>query len=107
MSEPTVLSVNQRRIDAEAAGQFQEDLLTAVNAGGTVIIDFSQVEAIASVGLRALVLAWKKSRDLKTTIFVCGLRPMVRDVFTIVRFEVFFPIYDSLDEARRALMEGR
>ena len=46
-----------------------------------LIVDFSAVEAISSVGLRALVVAAKKSKAAGGKIVVSGLRPLVREVF--------------------------
>ena len=63
MAGPLVMTVTESRIDHETAAGFQDDLLAVVGDGSeTVIIDLASVESISSVGLRALVVAAKKSK---------------------------------------------
>jgi anti-sigma B factor antagonist len=107
MSEPIVVTVAETRIDYDSAQRFGEELLAALGDGSAVlIVDFSAVEAISSVGLRALVVAAKKSKAANGTIAVSGLRPLVREVFEISRFDALFPLYDSVEAARGALGAG-
>jgi anti-sigma B factor antagonist len=104
MSQPILVTVAEQRIDYDSAQRFQEQLLAALGDGSTVlIVDFSAVESISSVGLRALVVAAKKSKAGSGKIVVSGLRPVVREVFEISRFDALFPLYDSVDAARDAL----
>ncbi len=64
MTAPIVVTVTESRIDYESAQRFQDQLLTALGDGSAVVIvDFAAVEAISSVGLRALVVAAKKSQS--------------------------------------------
>ncbi len=107
MSEPVVVTVAEKRIDYDSAKRFGEALLAALGDGSAMlIVDFSAVEAISSVGLRALVVAAKKSKSGGGKIVVSGLRPLVREVFEISRFDALFPLYDSVEAARNALSAG-
>jgi anti-sigma B factor antagonist len=107
MIDPTVVVVADARIDYDSAQRFGEQLLAALGDGSAVlIVDFSAVGAISSVGLRALVVAAKKSKTANGKIVVSGLQPLVREVFEISRFDALFPLYDSVDEARGALRAG-
>jgi anti-anti-sigma factor len=104
MSDPVLVTVGESRIDYDTAPRFQQQLLTALGDGSaTLIVDFSAVEAISSVGLRALVVAAKKSKAANGNIVVSGLRPLVREVFEISRFDALFALYDSVDAARGEL----
>jgi anti-anti-sigma factor len=104
MNEPLVLPVAETRIDYDSAARFQAELLAAVGDGsGVVIVDFSAVAAISSVGLRALVVAGKKSKAGNGKVVVCGLQPLVREVFEISRFDALFPLFDTVADARSAL----
>jgi anti-anti-sigma factor len=104
MDEPTVFTVDEQRIDYDSAPRFQETLLAAVGDGsGGLVVDFGAVEAISSVGLRALVVAAKKTKGAGGKIAICCLRPIVREVFLISRFDALFPLYDTVDEATGAL----
>jgi anti-sigma B factor antagonist len=108
MTDPiVVVPVAHARIDYDSAQRFQEQLLAALGDGSAVlIVDFSAVEAISSVGLRALVVAAKKSKAANGKIVVSGLRPLVREVFEISRFDALFPLYESVAAARDALEAG-
>jgi anti-anti-sigma factor len=104
MNEPVIVTVAEPRIDYDSAPRFQEALLAAVGDGSArVIVDFSAVTAISSVGLRALVVAAKRSKAAGGKVVVCGLQPLVREVFEISRFDALFALFDSTDEARVAL----
>jgi anti-anti-sigma factor len=107
MNEPVVVPIAHARIDYDSAERFGEQLLAALGDGSAlVIVDFSSVETISSVGLRALVVAAKKSATAKGKIVVSGLRPLVREVFEISRFDALFAVFDSVDDARTALVAG-
>jgi anti-anti-sigma factor len=104
VNEAAVVAITEPRIDYDSAARFQQQLLDALGDGsGVLIIDFSRVETISSVGLRALVLAAKRSKNANGTVVVSGLQPLVREVFEISRFDALFPLYDSVDAARAGL----
>jgi anti-anti-sigma factor len=104
MPDPQVFTVSLARIDYASAEQFQDALLGAIGDGsGRLAIDFGAVEMISSVGLRALVVAAKKSRAGGGSVVVAALRPVVREVFIISRFDAIVPMYDDLPSALAAL----
>jgi len=90
------------RIDNTTCAEFQARLLAIVNEGtDDIVVDFSAVDYISSVGLRALMTAARlktKERRLAAT----GLNAVVQEVFTISRFHHIVPVLGSVDEAARA-----
>jgi anti-anti-sigma factor len=90
------------RIDNTTCAEFQARLLAIVEEGtGDIVVDFSAVDYISSVGLRALMTAARlktKERHLAAT----GLNAVVQEVFTISRFHHIVPVIASVDEAARA-----
>jgi|ERR1041384_2359540 anti-sigma B factor antagonist len=64
-----------------------------------IIIDFSEVNHINSVGLGALVSAVATVRRAKGDIRLAQLAENVLDVFTVTRLVQIFEIYDSVDQA--------
>ncbi len=104
MTDIVVLPIAEHRIDYDSAAGFQEQLLAALGDGAaTVIVDLAQVEMISSVGLRAFVVAAKKSKAAGGTLVVSGLQPVVREVFEISRFDALFPLFETVEGARAAL----
>ena len=92
------------RIDNETSGPFQERLLAAIGTATTpVLVDFSGVEYISSAGLRALMMASKKSKTDGGRLAVAALTPMVNEIFTISRFSLVVPVFSSVAEAAAAL----
>ena len=63
--------------------------------GDKLVLDFSKVEYISSVGLRVLMLAAKQSREQGGTIVVAALQPVVREIFEISRFNLVFECFGT------------
>jgi anti-sigma B factor antagonist len=76
------------------------ELAAACSANGDrVVLDFSGVDYISSVGLRVLMLAARQSREQGGTIVVAALQPVVREIFDISRFSMVFECFSSVREA--------
>jgi anti-sigma B factor antagonist len=67
--------------------------------GDRLVLDFSKVDYISSVGLRVLMLAAKKAREQEGTIVVAALQPVVREIFEISRFNLVFQCFATVREA--------
>lgn len=72
---------------------------TCSSDGDRLVLDFSKVDYISSVGLRVLMLAAKRSREQGGTIVVGGLQPVVREIFEISRFNLVFECFGSVRDA--------
>jgi anti-anti-sigma factor len=96
------------RVDHANADTFRVQLwpsLASCKAGGDrLVLDLAGLEYISSAGLRVLMLA---SRDVKArngAVVVCGLQPIVREIFEISRFNIVFRV---LADRAAALAELR
>src|SRR5215467_2745325 len=91
------------RIDNSTTDALRADLNTNLaacrNGGDRLVLDFSAVDYISSVGLRVLMLAAKKAREQDGTIVVAALQPVVREIFEISRFNLVFQCFGTLREA--------
>jgi len=67
--------------------------------GDRLVLDFSKVDYISSVGLRVLMLAAKKVREQDGLIVVAALQPVVREIFEISRFNLVFQCFGTVREA--------
>jgi len=77
-----------------------DEHVTSCRAGGNrLVLDFSKVDYISSVGLRVLMLAARQSREQGGTIVVAALQPVVREIFEISRFNLVFQCFGSVREA--------
>ena len=93
----------QGRIDHATADDFRAALtpyLASCGAGGDrLVLDFSGVEYISSVGLRVLILASKQVKAQGGALAVCGLQPVVREIFEISRFNLVLDVFPTMREA--------
>lgn len=101
-----VLAVTGRLDHAQTAA-FETALaphLAVCTPGGTpLLFDFSGLEYISSVGLRALMLVARTVSGQGGKAALAGLQPMVQEVFRISRFHHVMPMHDSVAAGVAAL----
>lgn len=98
----TVLKL-QGRLDAHTVGQLERALTEAQLSGDrAIVIDLSELNYVSSSGLRVLLTGRSNARRRGGDIFLCSLRPPVREVFEIVGFVAVFSIFDTLEQAVEA-----
>lgn len=95
------------RIDQASSEAFKEALaphLERCRQGGpALVLDFSGVDYISSIGLRVLMLAARQVTAQAGRIAIAALTPVVDEVFRISRFNIVFKVYDRVDAAIAAL----
>jgi anti-sigma B factor antagonist/stage II sporulation protein AA (anti-sigma F factor antagonist) len=90
------------RIDHASAEGFKAALaphLARCDPGHPLILDLGNVDYIASVGFRVLMLASRQVRAQGGTIVVAALQPLVREIFEISKFTLVFPCFPSVADA--------
>lgn len=91
------------RIDQASADNFLSALqpyLSLCNAKSQpLLLDFSGVNYISSVGLRALMMAARQAKASQGKIAITNLQPMVSEVFAIARFDLVIPCFADIDAA--------
>lgn len=97
----------QGRIDHAHANDFEAalapHLLLCKAAGTSIVLDFSGVDFISSVGLRVLMIAAKQVKVQQGKIAIAALSPIVHEVFQVSRFNQVFKVFATVDEAKVAL----
>ena len=91
------------RIDQSSADAFQSALVPhlagCTKNGALLVLDFSGVEYISSVGLRVLMLAARQVKAQDGRIAIAALQPVVKEVFEISRFNLVLKVFDSVKAA--------
>jgi anti-sigma B factor antagonist len=91
------------RIDNSTTDGLRSDLHAYVAScrkdGDRLVLDFSKVDYISSVGLRVLMLAAKQVREQGGSIVIAGLQPVVREIFEISRFNLVLQCFGTVREA--------
>lgn len=91
------------RIDHASAAEFEAALAPllaeAVQHQGALVLDFSGVDYISSVGLRALMIASRQAREGGVPLVLAALRSVVAEIFAISRFDKVLSIEATLQDA--------
>ena len=88
------------RIELSNADLFKDALLEAVAAAkAAVILDFSRTLYVSSAGLRSLMIASKAGAARGVTLGVAAMQPIVKEIFTISRFHLVLPCFETVREA--------
>lgn len=91
------------RIDhpnAERLKQALAPILAAAAQGrSALVLDFSSVDYISSMGLRVLLLAAKELRAADARIAVAALQPVAKEIFAIARFNHVLEIFPDVRAA--------
>ena len=101
-----VVAVPAGEIDHVSAMQLEQALMPLVSEASSkqmpLVLDFSGVEYISSMGLRILMVAAKQMRSRNAPIAVAALQPAVEEIFEIARFKFILDVFPSV---RVALLE--
>jgi stage II sporulation protein AA (anti-sigma F factor antagonist) len=110
------MEIATERVDdvviAKAKGRFYSNDAQAVEAGlveaiadGTprLVLDLTEMDYISSAGLRVLLKLAKQIQKAKGKVVLFGLRPNVREVFSISAFDRIFSIHNDRAAAVAAI----
>jgi len=99
----TLVVAPSGRIDHRSAADLEATLLPLLSGSaerkGTVVLDFSGVEYISSVGLRVLMIAARQMRAAQAQLSVAALQSVVAEIFTISRFDKVLVVHATLGDA--------
>src|SRR3982750_2821069 len=84
-----VIAMPAGRIDHRSAAEFE----------GALVLDFSAIDYISSVGLRVLMIAARKMREREAPLLVTALQSVVAEIFAISRFDRILTVTATLDDA--------
>jgi anti-anti-sigma factor len=74
-------------------------LARAGDARGGLVLDFTDVDYISSVGLRVLMIASSQLRAQQAKLVVAGLQSVVAEIFAISRFDRVLTVTATLEDA--------
>lgn len=99
MRRVTLVEVSGR-VDSTNAAQLGETLNSQIDAGRhQLVIDLSDVEYMSSAGLREMVAALKKVRNLNGDLRIATPSDRVREVLDLAGLSAIFQIYPTQVEA--------
>lgn len=93
------------RVDSTNAGAVEAAMLRTLEGGAQkVVLDMSDLEYISSAGLRIVLVAAKRLKQVGGRFALWGLRPSVHEVFAVSGFLSFLVICESEGEAIRRVV---
>jgi len=98
----TIVALNGD-LDGQTATAVQAQLLPLIHPQCQILLDMRGVPYISSVGLRALLLLYRKTVSVGGRIVLCGLSEMLHDTMLITGFLDFFEAYGTVEEGLQAL----
>lgn len=101
--QAVVLSVDGR-LDSNTSDALEEKLMGKIDEGKIrLVVDFSELNYIASAGLRVLLMAAKRLKTEGGSFALCGLQENIHDVFEISGFLPILTVVDDMDAAVAAV----
>ena len=99
----TIVVAPEGRIDHRSAAELETTLLPLLQQAAAqrsaLVLDFSGVDYISSVGLRVLMIAAKQMRAAQARLAVAALQSVVAEIFSISRFDKVLAVSPSLEAA--------
>ena len=93
-----ILFTVRGRLDAQTAPKLDEELLPEIEKRLDIVLDFSELEYISSMGIRSIMQAIKKTYELNHRVAICGMRPAVKEVLSSARIDALLDVYDNLSD---------
>lgn len=88
------------RMDITGAPEFEKKARDLINEGvSRIVIDMEAVDYVSSAGLRAILVAAKKAKAVKSEIVFSSVTGMVLDVFSMSGFKAMFRLFETSGEA--------
>jgi len=95
------------RLDASSSPGVEQKLLNLLDQGERrLVLDFSELSYISSIGLRVLIAAAKSLEKTKGRLALAALNNHVREIFRIAGFTSIFSVYPTCDEAITSSQTG-
>lgn len=88
------------KLDANSSQSVENQLLAVLNQGANrLVLDFSQLTYMSSLGLRVLMMVAKHLNKVNGKLALAGLNEHIFEVFKIARFTNIFSIFPSCEQA--------
>lgn len=98
--ERAIVHVNEKRIYLGITDMFREDMLSALeNDFNELVVNLEQVAVMNSAGLGVLIMAQDIIKKRNGRIKLTNLQPLMQEIFSRMKLDTLFEMYDTMDEA--------
>ncbi|KAM3089874.1 STAS domain-containing protein [Phormidesmis sp. 146-35] len=89
-----------KSVDDRSIAQFRQQADFAIRSGiGVVLVDFTEVKFLSSLGLMALVTVFKQIQVNDKRLFLCSVNEQIRMLLELTGMDEVFEIYESQNSA--------
>lgn len=107
VGDVTAIEVKETMLDAECAEQFKDQLRQHAEGNRKVLLDLRRVSFADSSGLGAILTCLHGLAKAGGSARVCGLRPLVHEMFHLLRLDRIVDIHRTAEEALLAFGSER
>jgi anti-sigma B factor antagonist len=95
----TVVRVNEKKLFQRAAQAFRSDMLGLLEQGHRLLLlDLSLVAVMNSSALGVVILSYDRMNREDGKFVLCGLSPILEEVFVRMHLNELFPVVRTEDE---------
>ena len=92
--------MDQKILEEGSIAKIGEKLYALVAAGApSLVLDFAEVGYMSSSALGMLITLNKRVREKDGRLWLCNIKPSIKEVFTITRLDEVFTLCDSRQAA--------
>lgn len=84
------------KMDSQGFNMVEKKIVDLIDQGARkILLDFAKLEYINSAGLRILIIAANKIKEVEGELRLCSPNKLVKEIFAISGFEKIFQIFDD------------
>lgn len=88
------------KLNSSNAAELEAEILGRLSEGTyQLVLDLSEMSYISSAGLRVVLVAAKRLKQVAGELLLCGLQPAVRAVFEMSGFLAILNVVDTCEQA--------
>jgi anti-anti-sigma factor len=104
MGQPNIVELTGRIDNVTSADTDAKIGLALDAAPSALILDFSQVTFVSSIGLRVLLMAAKRCRKQNTPLALHSVSKPIVELFRVSGLTEFFPVHPTRETALAAIV---
>ena len=95
-----IVTIQEKRIYLGITDLFRDDMLSVLDQDfNELIVNLEHVAVMNSSGLGVLIMAQDTIKKRGGKIKLTNLQPLMLDIFSRMRLDTLFEMYDTIDEA--------
>lgn len=95
----TVVTIPGKSLDAGNSQEFKKDINPVLDEHKQLVFDLSELTFVDSSGCGALVSCLRRVRTDSGDLKLCRVSSQVLDLFSVIRMDRIFDIFNSRNEA--------